>query len=119
MDGVLSLEGEAKRVIFLDKCRLTGDTVTSDPKLLKVGLCWAGRPTHGDDRNHIARFHGFANVVRVIAPVRQQNTRLGQVVVHNQIEAQIVRCLARSDVRSHGQTRAVDAEVDLGRETTS
>lgn len=73
---------------------------------------------HRDDRHDVARLHGFSNLVRVIAAIRQQDARLWQVVVHDQVEAQIVRCLPRRDVRSHGQTRAVDAEVDLGREAT-
>jgi hypothetical protein len=31
----------------------------------------------------------------------------------------MVRCLARRDVQPNGQARAVDTEVDLGREATS
>jgi hypothetical protein len=73
---------------------------------------------HGDDRHNVARFHCFANLVRVIAAIRQQDARFRQVVVHDQIEAQIVRCLARRDVRPHREPCAVDAEVDLGREAT-
>lgn len=48
-----------------------------------------------DHRHHVPRLHGFANIVRVIATIRQQDGGLGQVVVHDQIEAQIVRYLAR------------------------
>ncbi len=48
---------------------------------------------HRDDRNDVARFHGFSNLVRVIAAISQQDRRLGQVVVHDEIEALIVRCL--------------------------
>lgn len=41
------------------------------------------------------------------------------VVVHDQIEAEVVRCLPWRDVGPHGEARAVDPEVDLGREATS
>jgi hypothetical protein len=74
---------------------------------------------HWDHRYDVARFHGFANLIRVIAAICQQDARFGQIVVHDQIEAQIVRCLTRRDVRPLGQACAVDAEVDLGREATS
>ena len=73
---------------------------------------------HRDDRLNVARLHGFSNLVRVIAAIRQQDARLWQVVVHDEVEAQIVRRLARRDVRPHGQACAIDAEVDLGREAT-
>ncbi len=46
----------------------------------------------------------------------QQDTRLWQVVGHDQIEPQIIRRLARRDFGSYGQTRCIDTEVDLGRE---
>ena len=74
---------------------------------------------HRDHRHDIARLHGFSNLVRVIATVGEQDAGLGQVVSHDQIEADVVRCLARRDVRSHGQACAVDAEVDLGRKATA
>jgi hypothetical protein len=74
--------------------------------------------SHRDCRHNIASFHGFAKVARAIAPVRQQDAWLRRVGVHDQAEAQIIRCLPRRDVRPHRQACAVDAEVDLGRETT-
>lgn len=45
----------------------------------------AGLP-HRDDRHDIARLHGFANLVRVIAAICQQDAGFGQVVVHDQVE---------------------------------
>lgn len=74
---------------------------------------------HWDHRHNFACLNGFSNVVRAIATICQQNAGLGQVVVHDQIEARIVRCLTRRGVRSRGRARTVDAEVDLGRETTT
>ena len=74
---------------------------------------------HRDDRHDIASFHGFANVVRVIAAICEQGGRFGQVVGHDRIEAEVVRCLAGRDLGPHGQACAVDAEVDLGRKATS
>ena len=74
---------------------------------------------HGDDWHDIACFHGFANVVRVIAPVREKDAMLGQGVVHDQVEAQLIRCLPRRDVRPHGQACTIDVEVDLGRKATA
>ena len=77
----------------------------------------AGFP-HGDHRQHVARLHGLANIVRIVAAIGQQDGGLGQVVGHHQIEAEIVRCLAGRDLRPHRQAGTVDAEVDLGREAT-
>jgi hypothetical protein len=74
---------------------------------------------HRDHRHDVARLHDLSNLVRVIAAIRQQDGGLRQVVVLDEVEAQIVRCLARRDVRPHGQACAIDAEVDLGREATS
>ena len=51
-----------------------------------------------------------------MAAIRQRDAGLGLIVGHDRIEAQIVRYLPRRDLRPHGQARAVDAEVDLGRE---
>ena len=74
---------------------------------------------HWDHRHNFACLNGFSNVVRAIVTICRQNSGLGQVVVHDQIEARIVRCLTRRGVRSRGRARTVDAEVDLGRETTT
>lgn len=74
---------------------------------------------HRDHRDDVARLHDFSHLIRVIAAICQQDPRFGQVIVHDQIEAEMVRCLARRDVRPHGQASAVDAEVDLGREAIS
>jgi hypothetical protein len=83
--------------------------------------CHAQLPgfSHRDSRHRIAFFHGFANVASIIAPAREKGAGLRQVAAHDQVEAQIIRCLPRRDVRPHGQTCAVDAEVDLGREATA
>jgi hypothetical protein len=72
-----------------------------------------------DHRHGVAGLHGFANTVRAIASIRQQDSGFGQVVVHDQIEAQIVRCPLRRDVRPHEKARTIGPEVDLGLETTS
>ena len=72
----------------------------------------------GDHRQHIARLHGPANIIKIVATIGQQDGRLGQVVGHDQIESEIIRCLAGRDLGPHGQARAVDAEVDPGREAT-
>lgn len=74
---------------------------------------------HRDDRQHIALFHFHPDAVGVISAIRQQHAGTGQVVGHDQIETEIVGCLARRDLRPHGQTMRVDKEVDLGREATS
>ena len=74
---------------------------------------------HGYHWHDVACFHRFANVVRVIAAICQKDARFGQVVVHDQIKAQIVRCLPWRDVGPHGEACAVDAKVDLGRKATS
>jgi hypothetical protein len=68
-----------------------------------------------DHRHNIAGLHGFANIVRVIASTHPQDARFGQVIVHDQIEAKIVRCLPRRNFRPHGQARTIDQKVDLGR----
>lgn len=67
----------------------------------------------------VAGQHGFANTVRAKVSIRQQDAGFGQAIVHDQIEAQIVRCSLRRDARPHVKARTSDLEVDLGRETTS
>jgi hypothetical protein len=74
---------------------------------------------HRDHRHNVAGLHGFANIVRVRAWIRQQDSGFGQAIVHDQIEAQIVECLPRRDVRPHGKARTIDPEVGLGRGATS
>lgn len=74
---------------------------------------------HWDHRDDVARLHRFANLVGVIASICDQHSRRGQIIVHDQVKASIVRCLTRCDVRPHGQACAIDAEMDLGRKATS
>ena len=54
--------------------------------------------SHGYHWYDVACFHGFAKVVRVMAAVCQKDARFGKVVAHDQIKAQIVRCLPLRDV---------------------
>ena len=63
--------------------------------------------------------HGFPNAISVIAAICQQHAWFWQIVIHDQIKAQIIRGLPWRDVGSHGQAVRVDAEMDLGREATS
>ena len=77
------------------------------------------RLPHWDHWQGIALLYGSANAVSVVSPVGEQDARGGQVVGHHQIEPEIVRRLARRDLRSHGQAVRVDEKVDLGRETTT
>ena len=49
-----------------------------------AGLAYRG------DGHHVARLHGFANIVRVMAAIRQQDAGRGRVVGHDRVEAQIV-----------------------------
>ena len=79
-------------------------------------LAWLA---HWDDRQNDPRVHGFANAVSVIASVGQQGARCWQIIGHDQIEAKIVRCLARRYLRHHGQPHGIDEEMDFGREATS
>lgn len=74
---------------------------------------------HRDDRHHIALFHLCPDAVSVIPAICQQHAGTGQIVGHDQIEAEIVGCLAWRDLCRHGQTMRVNEEVDLGREATS
>lgn len=67
----------------------------------------------------IATFDSCPDMIRIIAPVGEQDARGGQVVGHHQIEAAIIGRLARRDFGSHGQAMRVGEEVDLGRETTT
>ena len=63
--------------------------------------------------------HGFPDTISIIASICQQHARLGQIVIHHEIKADIVGRLSGRDVSSHRQSMRVDAEVDLGREPTS
>lgn len=74
---------------------------------------------HRNALQHIAHFHGLADMVRVVAAVPEQDARLRQVVGYYQIEAKVIRCLPRRDLGSHGQTCRINTQVDLGREPTS
>ena len=51
--------------------------------------------------------------------VGEQDRRLGQIVGHDQIETEVVRCLARRDLGPHGQAGRVYPQVALGREATA
>lgn len=62
------------------------------------------------------RLDDFSNLIRIIAAIRRRDARLWQRVVHDQIEAQTIRCLARRDIQPHEQACIVDAGVDLGPE---
>lgn len=75
--------------------------------------------SHGDYRHGLAFYYGSPNAVSVVSPVGEQDARDGQVVGHHQVEAEIVRRLARRDLRSHGQAMRVHEEMDLGREATA
>ena len=73
---------------------------------------------HRDDGQDIAILHARPDAVGVISAICQQHFGTVQIVSHDQIEAEIVRCLARRDLCPHGQTVRIDEEVDLGRKTT-
>ncbi len=45
---------------------------------------------HRDHLHHVACLQGLSNLIRVIAAICRRDARLLQVVVHDQIEAQIV-----------------------------
>ena len=106
--------GDAACVLELVEASL--DEVAQPVKGTVHGHAQLAGLAHRDHRHDVPRLHCFSNLVRVIAAIRQQDGGLWQVVVRDEVEAQIVRCLARRDVRPHGQARGVDAEVDLGRE---
>ena len=71
---------------------------------------------HGQD---VARLHAFSDLVCIVAAIREQHARAGQIIRHHQIEAEIVRRLARCDLCPHGKPVCVDEKVDLGRKATS
>ncbi len=79
-------------------------------------LAWL---SHRDDRQNVPLVHGFANTISVIASTAEQGARCWKRIGHNQIEARIVRCLARRDLSSPGQRCGIDEEVDLSCEVTS
>ena len=74
---------------------------------------------HRDLGQGIALNHGFPDAISIIASICQQHVRLGQIVTHHEIKAEIVGSLSGRDVSSHRQSMRDDAEVDLGREPTS
>ena len=75
--------------------------------------------SHGDHGQRVAALDVFSNFIRVIAPVRNQNGGLWQVVCHHQIISGVVGNLSRRDLGSHREAGTVDAQMDLGREPTS
>lgn len=115
--GLVIAGGDASGVLQLVEAPL--DQVAPPIELAVDGDVQLSALPHRYDRHDVACFHGSANVVRVIAPIRQQDGRLGQVVGHDEVEAPIVRRLAGRDLGSHGQACRIDAQMDLGREATS
>ena len=53
---------------------------------------------HGQD---VARLHAVSDLVCIVAAICEQHARAGQIIHHHQIEAEIVRRLARRDLCSH------------------
>lgn len=71
---------------------------------------------HGQD---VPRLHALPNLACIVAAIREQNAQAGQIIYHHQIEAEIVRRLARRDLCPHGKPVCVNEKVDLGRKATS
>ena len=59
------------------------------------------RLPHWDHWLDISVAHAFSNAVSIVTLVGQQNRGFGQVVVHDEIEAEVVGGLAGRDVGSH------------------
>ena len=75
--------------------------------------------SHRDHGQDVARLHAFSDLVCIVAAIREQHARAGQIIRHHQIEAEIVRRLAWRDLCPHGKPVCIDEEVDLGRKATS
>ena len=86
---------------------------------------WTRRPRHPRRQVHFKSRRQQPRASRVAgsnsggrADRGEQNAWCRQIVGYHQIKAEIVRCLARCDLRPHWRAVRVDEEVDLGREAT-
>ena len=66
----------------------------------------------------VSAAHLVTNAVGIVPVVGQQHQRFRQIVVHDEIETEIVGRLARRNVSVHRQTGGMHPEMDLGREAT-
>ena len=74
---------------------------------------------HRYDWDRVAGFRPGADAVGIVALICQQRGGRGQVVAHDEVEALVVRGLARRHVGPHRQAPSVRSEVGLGRLATS
>ena len=109
--------GDPAGVLQLVEAPLNEVTQAIEPAV--DGHTELSRLPHRNDCQNVAGFHGLPDGVGIVAAIREQDARLGQVVDHDQIEPEVVRCLPRRDPGFNGQACRIDAQVDLGREPTS
>ena len=85
--GFVVAGGDAAGILELVEAAL--DEVAQPVKGSVHGHAQLAGLSHRDHRHDVARLHGFSNPVRVIAAIRQQDGGLWQVVVHDEVKAQI------------------------------
>ena len=88
LGGLVVTGGDAAGVLQLVEAAL--DQVAQALKGAIHGDTQFAALAHRDHRHDVARLHGFSNLVRVIAVIRQKDARHWQGVVHDQIEARVV-----------------------------
>lgn len=84
-----------------------------DPKVLKVGLCWAGRPTHGDDRNRSLKLNALAALGKaegVWICSLQKGDAAAQA--KNPPEGMKIECFS-DDIEDFADTAAIIDNLDL------
>ena len=76
-------------------------------------------PARGNDRRGTLFLHCFANMIRIITVIGQQDFGLRPFRFHQGVKARIIRDLACGDLCGYRQSFAVRAEVNFSREATS
>ena len=85
LGGLVVARGDAAGVLQFVEAAL--DEVPQSVEGAVDGNAQLSGLAHRDDRHDVPRLHGFSNLVRVIAAICQQDARLWQVAVHDQVEA--------------------------------
>ena len=86
--GFVVAGGDAAGILELVEAAL--DQVAQAIELAVDGDAEPSGLSHRDYRHDVSCLHGFANIVRVMAAIRQQDAGRGRVVGHDRVEAQIV-----------------------------
>ena len=76
-------------------------------------------PACRNDSRRALFLQRFANMIKIIAAIGEQDFGFRALCFHQRVEARIIRDFARGDLCGYRQSFAVRAEVNFSREATS